>query len=276
MPRSSSLGGRSYRGFRFPGRLIIAAAIVLFGAISYFGSSSTNPVTGQTQRVSLQIDEEIAIGLQAQPAMMSQYGGLAPDPVAQYRVDEVGAKLLDAIGQETPWNFEFHLLNDSQTINAFALPGGQVFVTRALYSKLQTEGQLAGVIAHEIGHVLERHGAQRMAKGQFTQILVVATGVATEDHTATQAAAAIGNLVNMSYGRDDELESDRWGVELLASAGYDPRAMIEVMRVLKEAGGNRSQPEFFSTHPDPENRIERIENAIKEIFPDGVPDGLIR
>lgn len=272
MPRRSSLSGRRSR---FKIRLIIAVGILLFGLMQYFGSSAVNPVTGKSQHVSLKVDEEIAIGLQAQPSMMAQHGGLAIDPVGQRRVDDVGARLLAAIGQETPWVFEFHLLADPQTINAFALPGGQVFITMALYSQLETEGQLAGVIGHEIGHVIERHGAQRMAKGQLTQMVVNAGGVAGEGMGGAQAAAAIGKLVNMSYGRGDELESDRWGVELLANAGYDPRAMIGVMRILRDAGGGRSQSAFFSTHPDPENRMEKIDAAIREVFPNGIPGGLV-
>lgn len=276
MPRGSSLsrGGRGSRR-RIPIRLMIAAGILLFGVVRYYGSSAVNPVTGQSQRVSLKVEEEIAIGLQAQPTMIAQHGGLALDTVAQYQVDVVGAKLLAAIGQDTPWQFEFHLLADPQTINAFALPGGQVFITMALYSQLETEGQLAGVLGHEIGHVIERHGSQRMAKGQLTQILVSAGGVASDGMGGGQAAAAIGKMINMSYGRGDELESDRWGIELLANAGYDPRAMIGVMRILKAAGGDRSQPEFFSSHPDPENRMEKIDAAILEVFPNGVPAGLI-
>ena len=85
----------------------------------------------------------------------------------------------------------------------------------------------------------------------------------------------IGNLVNMKYGRDDELESDTLGVRFMADAGYDPRAMIEVMKILAEAsGGGGRQPEFFSTHPNPDNRIQRIEDAIRAVFPNGVPEGL--
>ncbi|MCA9304546.1 MAG: M48 family metalloprotease, partial [Phycisphaerales bacterium] len=134
--------------------------------------------------------------------------------------------------------------------------------------------QLAGVLGHEVGHVIERHGAQRMAKQQLTQGLVGAAGVAGDSQTAAQMAAAIGNLVNMSYGRDDELESDGWGIELMVNAGYDPRAMIGVMEILRDAGGGGRQAEFFSTHPNPENRIEKIEAAIHKLFPNGVPDGL--
>ncbi len=270
MPGRSSLSARP----RIPMRLVLAGVIVIVGLVGYFGSSAVNPVTGRKQHVDLSVGDEIAIGLQATPTMMSQYGGEDPSAADQRRVDAVGGRLLGGFDSDMPWRFEFHLLADPETVNAFALPGGQVFITRSLYDRLTTEGQLAGVLGHEVGHVIERHGAQRMAKGRLTAILVAATGVATDDRDATMAAAAVGQLVNMSYGRDDELESDVWGVRLVADAGYDPRAMIGVMEVLREAGG--SQPvEFFSTHPNPDHRIERIQAAIDEVFPSGVPAGLV-
>lgn len=271
MPKSSIPKGRVPAVLM---RLVVAAVIAIIAIAGYFMKSSTNPVTGQSQRVALSVDQEIAIGLRALPQMSAQHGGADQNDRDQQIVDHIGAILVGAIETDTPWNWEFHLLADPNTINAFALPGGQVFITRALYDRLQTEGQLAGVIGHEIGHVIERHGAQRMAKQELTQGLVGAAGVAGDSQSAAQAAAAIGNLVNMSYGRADELESDEWGIELMVNAGYDPRAMIGVMEILRDAGGAGRQAEFFSTHPNPENRIGRIEDAIRARYPDGVPSGL--
>ncbi len=279
MPRRT----RSIGSSRFPVRLAIAGVIALIAIVSYFGSSSKNPITGSTQQVAMSVPDEIALGLQAVPEMSQQFGGLEPDAQAQARVDRIGQRLLQALDRiakgDNPYPFEFHVLADDNTINAFALPGGQVFITDALYDRLTTEGQLAGVIAHEIGHVVERHGAEHLAKAQLTQGLVGAVGAATYDpenpnsQYAAAVAAAIGQLVNLKYGRDDELECDQWGVVLLGEAGYDPRAMIEVMRVLAEAGGGGRQAEFFATHPNPENRIQRIEEAIARAYPDGIPQG---
>jgi predicted Zn-dependent protease len=92
--------------------------------------------------------------------------------------------------------------------------------------------------------------------------------------TASQMALVVGQMVNMKYGRDDELQSDTLGVRFLADTGYDPRALLRVMEVLASSSGGSGQPEFMSTHPDPGNRMERIEQAIEEEFPDGVPEGL--
>ncbi|HJP82053.1 MAG TPA: M48 family metalloprotease [Fimbriimonadaceae bacterium] len=263
------------------GRFGIAAVIAIIAIIGYFSKSSVNPVTGEKQHISMSPDQEVALGLQATPQMVSEFGGEDDDPRLQALVDEVGNEVVrnsDANG--SPYQFEFHLLADRETINAFALPGGQVFITRALLDKLKTRGQLAGVLGHEVGHVIARHGAEHMAKAELTQGLTGAAVMATYDpnnpSSANSAAVAqmIGNLVNLKYGRNDELESDKFGVKFMSETGYDPRAMIEVMKILKESTEGGRQPEFFSSHPNPDNRIERIQAAIKDQFPNGVPNGL--
>jgi predicted Zn-dependent protease len=216
--------------------------------------------------------------------MAEQFGGLDPDQKVQALVDQIGGKLINSTAaKDTEYQFEFNALADDQTINAFALPGGPIFITAALLSRLETEGQLAGVLAHEVGHVVARHSAEHIAKAQLTQGLTGAAVIAAADpdnpnsaQRAAAVAAIVGQMINMKYGRDDELESDRLGVRFMAEAGYDPRSMIRVMEILAQASGGGRQPEFFSTHPNPERRIERIQAAIQEQFPDGLPEGLIQ
>ncbi len=245
------------------GRLIIGLIIAVLSILSFLSSQEYNEVTGEKQYISLTVEQEIALGLQSAPEMIKQFGGLYPDNQIQQLLDSIGATLIqNSVAQDTPWQFEFHVLNDRNTINAFALPGGQVFITIALLSQLQTEDQVAGVLAHEIVHVLARHSAQRIAKSELTNGLVGAVGVASDEASAAQTAAMVGQLVNMQYGRDDEIESDTIGICLMLDANYDPEAMIAVMEVLEAAHGGARQPEFFSTHPNPENRIERIQEAI--------------
>ena len=246
------------------GRLIIGVIIAVISIISFLSSQEYNEVTGERQYISLTVDQEIALGLQSAPEMIQQFGGLYPDNDVQQLIDEIGTILVNnSVARETPWRFEFHVLDDPNTINAFALPGGQIFITTALLSELETEDQVAGVLAHEIIHVLARHGAQRIAKSQLTNGLVGAVGVASGEASAAQTAAMVGQLVNMQYGRDDEIESDTIGVCLMIDANYDPQAMVTVMEVLQAASGGARQPEFFSTHPNPQNRIERIRDAIQ-------------
>ncbi|HWM90726.1 MAG TPA: M48 family metallopeptidase [Thermoanaerobaculia bacterium] len=268
------------RGFG-GGRILIALAIAAFSLISYFGTKEYNPVTDEVQHVDLRPEQEIALGLQAAPQMAQQHGGLHPDQEAQGVVDQICARIVSrSAAKESPYKFECHVLADEETVNAFALPGGQVFITAGLLKQLQTEGQVAGVLGHEIGHVVARHGAEHMAKARLTQGLTGAAVLATYDpenpSSRNNAAVAmlIGQMVNMRFGREDELESDRLGVRFMAESGYDPRAMVDVMRVLEEAGGGGRQPEFFSTHPNPGRRIERIQQMIAETFPQGVPGDL--
>ncbi len=264
-------------------RLIIAVGVILFSVIGYMTKSSVNPVTGEKQRVSMSKEQEMQMGLQAAPQMIRQHGGLFPSREAQTVVDQVGARLLNALSTElmeknvtVPYRFEIYLLADPRTVNAFALPGGQVFITYALFEKLQTEGQLAGVLAHEIGHVVERHGAERMAKQGLWQGIAGAAGVFGGDVSAVQLAQMVANFTLMKYGRDDELEADRWSVMLTAMAGYDPRSMLQVMDILEQASGGAAPPEILSTHPKPANRKEYIEERIQEFFPEGLPPGLRR
>ncbi|MDZ7266472.1 MAG: M48 family metalloprotease [candidate division KSB1 bacterium] len=262
-------------------RLLIGLVMAAFALFSYFRSSVYNPVTGEQQHINITAEQEIALGLQSAPQMAAQFGGLHPDQRAQALVDAVGQRLVQSsAAAQTPYPFEFSLLADEQTVNAFALPGGPIFITAALFERLQTEGQLAGVLGHEIGHVVARHSAEHIAKQQLTQGLTGALVLSTYDpdnpgsRQTAQIARVVGQLLNMKYGREDELESDRLGVRFLADAGYDPRALIGVMQILAEAGAGARQPEFFSTHPNPENRIAQIEAAIQERFPQGVPEGL--
>ena len=160
------------------------------------------------------------------------------------------------------------------------MPGGQIFITEALARRLKSEAELAGVLGHEIGHVVARHGAEHIAKQQLTQGLTGAAVLASYDPNnpnSTRNAAviqAIAQLVDLKYGRDDELEADRLGVQLMSQAGYDPRAMIRVMEVLKASAGSGRTPEFFSSHPNPDNRIGHIQEAIQKEYPNGVPGNL--
>jgi len=258
-------------------RLMIAGGMALFALVSYLSKGKVNPMTGNKQYIGMTEDQEIAMGLQALPQMIEQFGGDHPDPKAQELVDQIGNVLVQkSTVKETDWAFDFHLLADPDTVNAFALPGGQVFITYALFSKLETPGQLAGVLGHEIGHVVARHGAQRMAKQNLTQGLIGSVLMGTGSHQSAHIAKAIGNMVNMKYGRGDELESDSLGIKLMSDAGYNPHALKGVMKILAQsAGGGARQAEFFSTHPNPENRIEKINAGIDQAFPNGLPENLI-
>ena len=242
-------------------RIFIGLAIVAFAFIQRCSNRETNPYTGREQTINMSSEQEIAIGLQSVPQMIQDFGGLYPDQRLQTLVDAVGNRLVqNSLARETPYQYDFHLLADSKTINAFALPGGQCFITYALFSQLN-EDQLAGVLGHEIAHVVGRHSAERIAESTFWQTL--ATGASVGGDMGS-LVGSIGQNTLLQNGRDDELESDELGVLMMIQAGYDPNEMIEVMRILKKAAGPNRVPEFQSTHPDPENRIEKIRAAIKK------------
>lgn len=260
-------------------RLVIGAVLALVAVIGYYSKTQVNPVTGEKQHIAMGADQEMALGLQAAPEMAQQMGG-AVDPK-----DDASAAKVAAIGQrlayeteaaKSPYaqekNFHFYLLNDNQTINAFALPGGQIFITRALYDKLENEAQLAGVLGHEVGHVINRHGAEHMAQGQLGGGLATAVGVAASDGSgkgqmAAMAAQMANQMAQLHYGRGDELESDAYGMRLMSDLGYDPAEMLGVMRILAEVSKGNKQPEMLQTHPYPESRIEQI-NQILEKYKD--------
>jgi len=242
-------------------RIFIGLAIVAFAFIKRCSNKEENPFTGRIQNINMSAEQEIAIGLQNAPDIAQQYGGLYPDQRLQAFVDAIGQKLVrNSIARETPYEYDFHLLADDRTINAFALPGGQCFITYALFSQLN-EAQLAGVIGHEIGHVIGRHSAERIAESSFWETLTMGASVGGD---MGGLVSGMGQNTLLKNGRGDELESDELGVLLMIQSGYDPYEMIEVMKILKAAAGPNRVPEFQSTHPDPENRIERIRESIEK------------
>ena len=260
-------------------RLLAGLVVAVVAIIGYYASRQVNPVTGEKQAIALSPEQEVVLGMKSAPEMASQFGGADPDPAAQKEVQEIGQRVVSrSRASQTPYEFHFTLLADPKTINAFALPGGPVFITRGLYSRLQNEGQLAGVLGHETGHVVGRHASEQMAKSQLAQTLVGAAGVAASDSGHGQEAVQIGALVaqmaQLRYGRQDELQADTLGVDFMSEAGYDPRGMIEVMKILESSSNGQHPPEFLSSHPDPGNRIGVIQAEIDKKFPSGVPGEL--
>ncbi|WP_297797271.1 M48 family metalloprotease [uncultured Eudoraea sp.] len=242
-------------------RIVIGLIIVAFAVIQRWNNKEENPYTGRVQNINMTSEQEIAIGLQSAPEIAQQYGGLYTDERLQTLVDAIGNRLVEnSIARETPYEYEFHLLADDATVNAFALPGGQVFITYALFKQLN-EAQLAGVLGHEIGHVIGRHSAERIAESNFWKTISMGASVGAD---AGGIVGSIGQNTLLTNGREDELESDDLGVLFMMQSNYDPEEMIHVMEVLKASAGSNRVPEFQSTHPDPDNRIQKIKESIKK------------
>jgi predicted Zn-dependent protease len=255
----------------------VLALLLALACASTLTACTINPATGKRILTFQTWDWERQTGLSVAPQMTQEYGGPVADSQAGAYVDEVGRKLLKGIEPGVPpLEWEFTLL-DSSVINAFALPGGKVFFSRGLAERLSSEAEMAGVIGHEIGHVTARHANQRISQslliGAGVGAAAVVVGVADEDSTLRQygtlavPALAVGSqLFQLKYGRDEELEADMLGIRYMSRAGYNPIGQRRVMQTLKAASGGAAQPEWLSTHPASDTRIERIDELFRGEF----------
>jgi predicted Zn-dependent protease len=249
---------------------IIIGLLIIVGSVLYNWLGTTtyqNEFTGRKQTLALATpQEEIAMGLQSAPQMIRESGGLSRDAKGRELVERVGARLIaSTAARETPYKFKFHLLADTETVNAFALPGGQIFITEALFRRLKSEDQLAGVLGHEMGHVVGRHSNEQMAHSSLLSGIAQGVGVMTSDghnNTGAQIAQMVAQWRVMTFSREDESESDALGVRFMMQAGYNPEALIGVMEILAQVSGGANGSEFMSSHPNPANRMEHIREAI--------------
>jgi beta-barrel assembly-enhancing protease len=200
------------------------------------------------------------------------------DPKVDEYLTKIGHRLIEHLntrGVEYPW--EFHCVND-KAVNAFALPGGFVFINRGAIEAADNEAQLAGVMAHELSHVALRHGTNQVTKAQYMQLGSGALGAVGGIFGGAVGAAAAGagqltfGSVLLHYSRGAETQADVMGTQVLYDSGYDPRAMAAFFENLNaSSAGGKAPPEFFSDHPNPDHRIERVETEIRKLG--GVPEG---
>lgn len=235
-----------------------------------------NPVTGDRDFVTLSETEEIAQGRQYHQTIIEQYG-VYDDPDLQGYVDAIGQQLA-ANSHRSHLEFHFTIL-DSPDINAFALPGGYVYITRGIMAYLDNEAELAGVIGHEIGHVTARHSV-RQQSGQFASgLLNVLITAATGSQSIGQLGDQLSTGIIRGYGRKHELEADRLGAEYLHKSAYNPEAMLDVIGVLKDqelyekalAEKQKRPPNIYhgvySTHPKNDERLKTVIRAAKNLSP---------
>ena len=241
------------------------------------GTPVVNPVTGQTERTVMTEQDEIAEGKKGHAEVLKQYSAL-DDARLQAYVSDIGLRLArQSQRPNLPWTFT---VLDSTEINAFALPGGYVYVTRGIMAYLDSEADLAGVIGHEIGHVTARHGAQRATKQQnagLAAVLGTVLGVVAEGMGVNGAAQAAGQISQAaaagyvaSYSREQESQSDELGAAYLAKVGYNPQNMVDVITVLKSQeryaadqarAAGQSAPannNWLASHPSNDKRLADI------------------
>jgi predicted Zn-dependent protease len=253
-------------------RLLIALLLAPALALPAACARVVNPATGQAEFTAMSPEQELQIGEEQHPQVLMQFGGAYEDPELQAYVTRIGEQLA-AVSELPELDFTFTLLN-SDVINAFALPGGYVYITRGLLALADNEAELAGVMAHEIGHVTARHSAQRHSRGVLAQgglaIGTILAGVLGGGAAAdlVQQAGGLGAQAYLAgYSRDQEFQADELGVRYLARAGYDPIAMSsfldklerndQLMRRLAGRDGADPASSWFATHPRTPDRVLR-------------------
>ena len=249
---------------------------VAFCLISLAGCSS-NPATGGMQFNMVNESQELSMGEQTEPGFVQSYGGELPSPEVVKYVAELGARLAASSERASlPWRF--HVV-DSSVINAFALPGGKIFITRGLLQSMTNEAQLAGVLGHEVGHVTAQHIGQQMSRQTAVEsslaVLTAVAGASVQDEqkkgwiqTLGSGASSGAGLYLLKFGRDQESEADSLGLRYMSKQGYNPEGMLQVMAILKQASGGGGSMEILATHPLPDTRVDRINKLLKESYPD--------
>lgn len=219
---------------------------------------AVNPVTGRRELMLLSQEQEIQLGRENDELVVAEYGLYDDRELAEW-IGQAGRTMAaDSQRPELPWTFR---VVDDTIVNAFALPGGYIYMTRGILAYMNSEAEAVGVLGHEIGHVTARHGAQRYTSASLAQIGLGAGSVLSSEVAALGGILQTGvGLLFLKFGRDDELQSDQLGVGYAVGAGYDPRSLAAFFRTISAmstAGGSRL-PTWLSTHPAPENRIERV------------------
>jgi len=248
--------------------LLGGAGLVLCGC-------ATTPITGRHQLMLVSAAQETALGAQAYRQVL-QEEPITHDPRLTEPVLRV-AKRLEAVTDHPEFHWEVNVIKDDKTANAFALPGGKIAVYTGIFPIAQTEAGLAIIIGHELGHVIARHGAERMSQGLLAQLGGTALAVAVQSRPEANmimAAYGLGAQVGvlLPYSRLQESEADRIGLVLAAKAGYDPHVAIGVWERMAKLPGRRP-PAFLSTHPAPESRLEQIKQFLPQAMADFRPQG---
>lgn len=222
---------------------------------------ATNPVTGRRELSLISESQEISMGLEAAKQASAQMG-VYPDSQLQRYVNSLGMTLARASERPSlPWSFT---VIDDPVVNAFALPGGPIFVTRGILGYMNSEAELVSVLGHEIGHVTAKHSVNQMSRAQVAQIgLIGAVIIKPELGGLVDLGSQALGLMFMKFGRDDETQSDDLGFRYMTQAGYEPSEMAEMFKTLQRSGGGSERtPEWLSTHPDPGNRVAKTQERI--------------
>jgi len=227
---------------------------------------AVNPATGEREISLVSESQEIQYGREADPVITAQMGGLYPDSAMQRYVREIGLRMAASSERPSlPWSYK---LLDDDLINAFALPGGFIYITRGILANMNSEAELAAVLGHETGHVTARHSASQITRQQLAQIgLGVGMILSETVRDVGQVAAAGLQLLFLKYGRDDERQADQLGFRYMTALRYNPAGMTAVMQMLSStspADDASGIPSWLSSHPDPGDRVQANEQRIAQ------------
>lgn len=235
-------------------------------AMGLLCACATNPVTGRPQLVFMSEAQEIALGRESDPQISASMG-LYDDEALQRYVEEIGLRMARASERPgLPWQFR---VVDDPAVNAFALPGGYIYVTRGILAHMASEAELAGVLGHEIGHVTARHAVSQYTKQMGAQLVLLPTAVLLP--AELQGLGLLGpgfQLLFLKYGRDDERQSDQLGLGYMVNSGYDPTELVNLFQTLgrtSRATDGARVPEWLATHPAPENREQLVRARIASL-----------
>ena len=245
--------------------IIFLQAVVMLMIVSLVISCAINPVTGKRQLVLMSEAQEIQLGVSYNPQVLATFGEYQ-NPGMQAFVQSKGEEIAKISHRP---NLEYHIkVVDSPVVNAFAIPGGYVYLTRGIMAQLNNEAELAGVMAHEIGHITARHSVSQQTKQTLGQLVLIGGMIASPKFAEYAQTAMQGmQLLFLSFSRTDEREADRLGVEYSSKIGYDAHQMAEFFNVLNKMNMASSQggvPTFLSTHPDPGDRYTAVNEKATE------------
>ncbi len=248
---------------RMPARSVVWFFVLVFVLLlAQLAGCARNPVTGKQQLALISEEQEIQYGRESHPQVLQQYGQVE-DPRLQAYVNDIGQRLARVSHRpQLHWHFT---VVDVPVVNAFALPGGYLYLTREIVAYMNNEAELAGVLGHEIGHVTARHSVSQISKAQLFSLGLGVGSIVSPTFQQLSGLAETGlGLLFLKHGRDDERQSDELGVQYMTQIGYDPRAFADFFKVFQALQEDSGEvlPSWLSTHPAPPDRIERtLKNA---------------
>ena len=239
--------------------------VISIALLALVVACATNPVTGKRELSLMSESQEISIGQENHPQILAEMGEYNDANLQRY-VRDLGQRLAKTSERPAlPWTFT---VVDQPVVNAFAVPGGFIYITRGILAYLDNEAQLAGVLGHEIGHVTARHSAQQYSRTVLGQVGLLGLGifVPAARPFGDVGAQALG-LLFLKYGRDDELQADSLGARYEATNGWDPRAVPGFLSVLARMreGSEKGIPNWLSTHPDPASRVQEVQPIVQQL-----------